>query len=69
MKTLGLKVRQVPVGGGAAGVGGGSRIHNLREVGVTLPEDTSREGCGVQVPELGEAAGRHPGRLEIDCCH
>ena len=27
--------------------------NNLREVGSALPEYTSREGCGVEVPDLG----------------
>ena len=38
-------------------------MSSLREVGLTLPEDTSREGCGVQVPDRWKAGTRHLGRL------
>ena len=34
------------------------RCSNLREVGATLPEDTSREGCGVRVPDPRRAGTR-----------
>ena len=33
-------------------------IFHLREVGLTLLEDASRKGCGVEVPDLGSAAAR-----------
>ena len=35
-------------------------------MGSTLPEDTSREGCGVRVPGPCDAAGRQLGRLVIE---
>ena len=37
--------------------------NNLREVGSTLPEDTSREGGGVEVQGWRRGAGRQLGRL------
>ena len=36
---------------------------SLREVGLTLPEDCSREGCGVEVQKSRRTAGRQLGRL------
>ena len=36
------------------------------EGGGALPEDTSREGCGVGTPEIGRAGCRQLGRLGGD---
>ena len=39
---------------------------NLREVGVTLPAYASQEGCGVEVQDWRNGAGRQLGRLGGD---
>ena len=50
----------------ACGVNYINNENSLREVGSTLPEDTSREGCGVEVPKSRRAGRRQLGRLEIN---